>query len=75
MQFGRGYRAGYDVREQRRKNDFYENLIQKRAEKTGEEVSSFLQARADFNAKQDAKDKDEDVKHWSEKTLEEMTVR
>merc|ERR1719442_149396 len=41
--FGRGYRAGIDVREQRKNNSFYEELIAKRAEYTGEDVSTFIQ--------------------------------
>jgi len=41
--FGRGYRAGIDVREQRKSNSFYEELIAKRAEVTGEDVSTFIQ--------------------------------
>ena len=34
----RGYRAGIDVREQAKTNVFYQDMIAKRAEITGEEV-------------------------------------
>merc|ERR1719478_633431 len=75
--FGRGYRAGIDVREQRKNNSFYEELIAKRAEYTGEDVSTFIQP-----AKESASFRTRDIEctednkvHWTEKTVAEMTTR
>ena len=58
--FGRGYRAGIDVREQRKNNSFYEELIAKRAEYSGEDVSAFVQpSKEPLSFKQrDIEDKD-----------------
>merc|ERR1712187_995669 len=63
--FGRGYRAGIDVREQRKSNSFYEELIAKRAEYTGEDVSTFIQpSKEPLSFKQrDIEQKDENVIH------------
>mmetsp|Transcript_37799 Transcript_37799/g.66605 ORF Transcript_37799/g.66605 Transcript_37799/m.66605 type:complete len:753 (+) Transcript_37799:175-2433(+) len=75
--FGRGYRAGIDVREQRKSNSFYEELIAKRAEYTGEDVSTFIQP-----AKESASFKNRDIEvsddhkiHWTDKPVQDMTVR
>merc|ERR1719277_1915630 len=75
--FGRGYRAGIDVREQRKNNSFYEELIAKRAEYTGEDVSTFIQP-----AKESASFKNRDIEinddnkvHWTDKPIQEMQTR
>jgi len=75
--FGRGYRAGIDVREQRKNNSFYEELIAKRAEYTGEDVSTFIQpAKEPIGFKQrDIETKDDHKVHWTDKPVSEMTVR
>eukprot|EP00929_Paragymnodinium_shiwhaense_P015798 TRINITY_DN123903_c0_g1_i1.p1 TRINITY_DN123903_c0_g1~~TRINITY_DN123903_c0_g1_i1.p1 ORF type:complete len:744 (+),score=259.38 TRINITY_DN123903_c0_g1_i1:143-2374(+) len=76
--FGRGYRAGIDVREQRKNNSFYEELIAKRAEYTGEDVSTFIQPMketAAFKAR-DLEDPNIDKKtHWTDKPVSDMTTR
>mmetsp|Transcript_24118 Transcript_24118/g.68625 ORF Transcript_24118/g.68625 Transcript_24118/m.68625 type:complete len:745 (-) Transcript_24118:8-2242(-) len=75
--FGRGYRAGIDVREQRKNNSFYEELIAKRAEYTGEDVSTFIQpAKEPIGFKQrDIETKDDNKIHWTEKPVSEMSTR
>jgi len=75
--FGRGYRAGIDVREQRKNNSFYEELIAKRAEYTGEDVSTFIQpAKEPIGFQQrDLETKDDNKVHWTDKPVSEMTVR
>jgi len=75
--FGRGYRAGIDVREQRKNNSFYEELIAKRAEYSGEDVSNFVApSKEPLSFKQrDIEDKDIDKTHWTEKPVHEMTAR
>mmetsp|Transcript_99254 Transcript_99254/g.269710 ORF Transcript_99254/g.269710 Transcript_99254/m.269710 type:complete len:751 (+) Transcript_99254:87-2339(+) len=75
--FGRGYRAGIDVREQRKNNSFYEELIAKRAEYTGEDVSTFIQpSKEPISFKQrDIETKDDHVTHWTDKPVAEMTAR
>ncbi|CAE8609082.1 unnamed protein product, partial [Polarella glacialis] len=66
--FGRGYRAGIDVREQRKNNSFYEELIAKRAEYTGEDVSTFVQpSKENLSFKnRDIEFTDENKTHWTE---------
>mmetsp|Transcript_93388 Transcript_93388/g.264372 ORF Transcript_93388/g.264372 Transcript_93388/m.264372 type:complete len:754 (-) Transcript_93388:236-2497(-) len=75
--FGRGYRAGIDVREQRKNNSFYEELIAKRAEYTGEDVSTFIQpTKEPLSFKQrDIECTDEHKTHWTDKPVSDMTVR
>jgi len=75
--FGRGYRAGIDVREQRKNNSFYEELIAKRAEYTGEDVSTFIQpAKEPIGFKQrDIETNNDNKVHWTDKPVQEMTVR
>eukprot|EP00931_Biecheleriopsis_adriatica_P097225 TRINITY_DN7098_c0_g1_i1.p1 TRINITY_DN7098_c0_g1~~TRINITY_DN7098_c0_g1_i1.p1 ORF type:complete len:752 (-),score=222.16 TRINITY_DN7098_c0_g1_i1:113-2368(-) len=75
--FGRGYRAGIDVREQRKNNSFYEELIAKRAEYSGEDVSAFVQpSKEPLSFKQrDLEDKDINKTHWTEKPVHEMSTR
>jgi len=75
--FGRGYRAGIDVREQRKNNSFYEELIAKRAEYTGEDVSTFIQpSKEPIGFKQrDIESKDDNKMHWTEKPVNEMSAR
>eukprot|EP00916_Digyalum_oweni_P008931 GHVL01015043.1.p1 GENE.GHVL01015043.1~~GHVL01015043.1.p1 ORF type:complete len:891 (-),score=214.83 GHVL01015043.1:298-2970(-) len=69
--FGRGFRAGIDVREQRRSNNFYDTLIKRRGEKQGEEISQkVLKVRYDLEV-----DIDPNQRHWTDKTTEEMTDR
>merc|ERR1719171_1596816 len=75
--FGRGYRAGIDVREQRKSNSFYEELIAKRAEYTGEDVSTFIQPQkesASFRSR-DLETTDDNKIHWTDKPLEDMQTR
>jgi ATP-dependent RNA helicase DDX23/PRP28 len=75
--FGRGYRAGIDVREQRKNNSFYEELIAKRAEYTGEDVSTFIQPQketASFKTR-DIEVKDDHKIHWTDKPVQEMNTR
>jgi len=75
--FGRGYRAGIDVREQRKSNSFYEELIAKRAEYTGEDVSTFIQPTKDSIAfkQRDIETKDDTKIHWTDKPVNEMSTR
>lgn len=74
--FGRGYRAGIDVREQRKTNSFYETLVSRRAEATGENLGSFLSRRDELFANADKADaKVDEEGHWTGKTLEQMTTR
>merc|ERR1719331_1135830 len=75
--FGRGYRAGIDVREQRKSNSFYEELIAKRAEYTGEDVSTFIQPVKETTAfkNRDLEQKDDNKIHWTDKPLEDMQTR
>lgn len=96
--FGRGFRAGVDVREQRRANIFYDVLAEKRKEKVNEltkgERGNGDGDTVDFDVaelsvtkltlplseiaqrRQTAYDVDADnERHWSKKTLEEMTTR
>merc|ERR1719171_3062107 len=77
--FGRGYSAGIDVREQRKSNSFYEELIAKRAETLGDDVSTFVQPNKMPNSFR-VRDMDENIPvenqiHWSEKSLKDMTDR
>eukprot|EP00746_Dinoflagellata_sp_MGD_P071167 gnl/MRDRNA2_/MRDRNA2_29028_c0_seq1.p1 gnl/MRDRNA2_/MRDRNA2_29028_c0~~gnl/MRDRNA2_/MRDRNA2_29028_c0_seq1.p1 ORF type:complete len:768 (+),score=192.48 gnl/MRDRNA2_/MRDRNA2_29028_c0_seq1:123-2426(+) len=77
--FGRGYRAGIDVREQRKSNSFYEELIAKRAETMGDDVSTFVQPSKEplgFRQRDVLEIQTEEEKiHWSEKPLGDMTDR
>lgn len=75
--FGRGYRAGIDVREQRKSNSFYEELIAKRAEYTGEDVSTFIQPQKESAAfkNRDLEVNDDNKIHWTDKPLTEMQTR
>jgi len=75
--FGRGYRAGIDVREQRKNNSFYEELIAKRAEYTGEDVSTFIQpTKEPLSFKQrDLEVTDDNKIHWTDKPVHEMAAR
>jgi ATP-dependent RNA helicase DDX23/PRP28 len=75
--FGRGYRAGIDVREQRKNNSFYEEPIAKRAEYTGEDVSTFIQpTKEPLSFKQrDLEVTDDNKIHWTDKPVHEMGAR
>jgi ATP-dependent RNA helicase DDX23/PRP28 len=75
--FGRGYRAGIDVREQRKSNSFYEELIAKRAEYTGEDVSTFIQPQKETASfkNRDIEINDDNKVHWTDKPLESMATR
>jgi len=74
--FGRGYRAGIDVREQRKNNSFYEELIAKRAEYTGEDVSTFIQPSKEPMAfkNRDLEVADDKI-HWTDKAVADMDTR
>jgi len=73
--FGRGYRAGIDVREQRKTNNFYEELIARRSEAAGEEVANFISKQSASFKQRDIVTKDENPKHWTEKSVTEMNER
>merc|ERR1719408_790868 len=75
--FGRGYRAGIDVREQRKSNSFYEELIAKRAEYTGEDVSTFIQPQKESQAFKNREIEINDAHkiHWTDKPLADMQTR
>lgn len=75
--FGRGYRAGIDVREQRKNNSFYEELIAKRAEYTGEDVSTFIQPTKETASfrNRDIEVNDDNKVHWTDKAVLAMTPR
>eukprot|EP00917_Polyrhabdina_sp_WS-2016_P029907 GHVP01063697.1.p1 GENE.GHVP01063697.1~~GHVP01063697.1.p1 ORF type:complete len:773 (+),score=151.21 GHVP01063697.1:210-2321(+) len=68
LHFGRGFRAGIDIRVQRKKNRFYDDLVKRRQAAEGHSgIDSFAPVHD-----MDAEDQRE---HWSMKTLEEMTER
>ncbi|CAD7924917.1 unnamed protein product [Amoebophrya sp. A25] len=73
--YGRGYRAGIDVREQRKANSFYEEMVAARAEATGEDVSNFLSSREAIAQKKENAGREEDGRHWTVKSLDEMKSR
>mmetsp|Transcript_16321 Transcript_16321/g.39113 ORF Transcript_16321/g.39113 Transcript_16321/m.39113 type:complete len:722 (-) Transcript_16321:859-3024(-) len=79
--FGRGFRAGIDVREQRRQNNFYDELVKRRAEQSGEDISAFVKARNQADEKgaslksRDIEENDPAKRHWTEKKREEMNDR
>eukprot|EP00400_MALV-I_sp_L67-5_P000172 gene172-522_t len=81
--FGRGYRAGIDVREQNKANDFYKKLIDKRVETNEYEGQSSFMTPALGNDSHAAKVRSMDFGeqdatrkiHWTEKPLEDMTSR
>lgn len=64
------------MREQNKVNQFYDNLISKRADASGQEVGTFM---ANMNEKgmknRDIGERDPNEKHWTGKTLDEMTER
>ncbi|KAH0488571.1 MAG: hypothetical protein KVP17_001002 [Porospora cf. gigantea B] len=60
--FGRGYRAGIDIREQRKKNSFYDKLV------TLRDVSY-------IDKRERSRQTDNGAAHWSEKKSSEMTGR
>merc|ERR1719421_1769588 len=67
--FGRGYRAGVDIREQRKTNNFYEELVKRRTEKFGDEAGKFISKSASKPAWMSrdlsvADDKTGPVTHW-----------
>eukprot|EP00375_Theileria_parva_P001229 XP_763900.1 small nuclear ribonucleoprotein [Theileria parva strain Muguga] len=67
--FGRGFRAGIDVREQRKKNNFYDELSRKRAE---------LPQTTPKPPEPTPKHEEESEvlsNHWTKKKLSEMTER
>uniref|UniRef100_A0A0G4HV88 RNA helicase n=1 Tax=Chromera velia CCMP2878 TaxID=1169474 RepID=A0A0G4HV88_9ALVE len=75
--FGRGYRAGIDIREQRKQNAFYDTLVKRRVEREGdtemlEEIEKQQEA-ADKRVR-DANAEDGGV-HWTEKAPGDMTER
>jgi len=78
--FGRGYRAGIDVREQRKTNNFYEKLITRRGELSvqGEEspTASATTNKESIGFKQrDLITGDENPIHWTSKPVTEMNDR
>jgi len=77
--FGRGYRAGIDVREQRKTNNFYEKLIARRAEIQGDEASNFVSSKAQQDSvafkQRDLITGDENPVHWTNKPVTEMNER
>ncbi|GFE54633.1 DEAD-family helicase [Babesia ovis] len=89
--FGRGYRAGIDVKEQRKKSDFYDQLSKRRQTgdisdrpydkkiKTEDDDRNHTLTRTTESRKDLIKrSTDSDVEqdtHWSSKTKEQMTER
>eukprot|EP01068_Selenidium_serpulae_P007738 Selendium_serpulae@DN4792_c2_g1_i3.p1 len=76
--FGRGFKAGIDVREQRRTNSFYDELSKRRAQADGdldtvEALRKQRQQQEDMIKKRE--DIDQDNQHWTEKSKDEMTER
>ena len=77
--FGRGYRAGIDVREQNKANDFYKKLVDKRVER---DVDNVMQKPALGNESKSAKMRSIDAGddpsrqiYWTSKDLSDMTSR
>ena len=96
LAFGRGYRAGMDMREQRKRNTYMTDLTKfrqqqerkmeedaelSRAEialaeqKRRAELESVEERQARIGREMDAKVAREKGRHWSEKSLEDMTER
>ena len=78
--FGRGFRAGVDVREQRRRNNFYDEIVKKRAMLEGnQDVKAFMATSSEHRdaliRSRDLDANDPNRKHWTNKTREEMTDR
>ncbi|XP_026192501.1 DEAD-box ATP-dependent RNA helicase 21 [Cyclospora cayetanensis] len=86
--FGRGFRAGMDIREQRKANNFYDELVKRRQEyelkqreRGAEEAAAAATAAAEAakaSEKKKAMDLEEEPElegHWSTKKREEMTER
>ncbi|XP_952934.1 DEAD-family helicase, putative [Theileria annulata] len=83
--FGRGFRAGIDVREQRKKNNFYDQLSKKRAElpqTAPKEPESTIKTIKDevptiYHQLNTIKYIESDMlsNHWTKKKLSEMTER
>ncbi|XP_053992989.1 uncharacterized protein LOC128884032 [Hylaeus volcanicus] len=96
--FGRGFRAGVDVRykilkavlgvqtflclfrEQRRRNNFYDELVKKRSlmdgsSKKDDSLRSYTENRDALIRARDLDANDPNRKHWTEKSCDEMTDR
>eukprot|EP00919_Chromeraceae_sp_WS-2016_P034813 GHVR01082481.1.p1 GENE.GHVR01082481.1~~GHVR01082481.1.p1 ORF type:complete len:573 (+),score=141.76 GHVR01082481.1:490-2208(+) len=76
--FGRGYRAGIDVRVQRKQNDFYDNLAKRRAENEGDArgLEDLVRQRERALVSIDGKNVIDMMEgHWTTKKLEEMSER
>lgn len=69
--FGRGFRAGIDVHEQKRDSNFYDELAKRRQRSDTDRVSS---SQPDSRGKYGERSRPEDT-HWSAKSHEEMTDR
>jgi len=71
--FGRGYRAGVDIREQRKVNNFYEELVKRRVEKFGEDSAAFLSSsvpqKEDIVMDEDEKPKKEKKQAWMSRDI------
>ncbi|KAK2198233.1 bifunctional P-loop containing nucleoside triphosphate hydrolase/Helicase [Babesia duncani] len=65
--FGRGFRAGMDITEQRKRNNFYNELVKRR---THTDAASTYGSDSDVDD-----DKEDEILHWSKKNLEDMTDR
>ncbi|UKK02556.2 DEAD-box family helicase [Theileria orientalis] len=74
--FGRGFRAGFDVREQRKRNNFYDELSKRRAENPEwSESMSRQQLDATARKARDLQEAELANTHWTQKKRSEMTDR
>uniref|UniRef100_A0A6A7G6Z8 RNA helicase n=1 Tax=Hirondellea gigas TaxID=1518452 RepID=A0A6A7G6Z8_9CRUS len=77
MQFGRGYIAGIDRDEQKKKNTVYDDLVKKH-KITDEHLRKDVDAKRKERARKEKESKKEKRRlnrHWKEKTLSEMLPR
>ena len=73
--FGRGYIAGFDMKEQRKQYQFVEKLGMRRAKDDGEDMADMVQALKRNQDAMDSRAIGARGGHWSEKRLEDMTER
>ncbi|KEP63213.1 UNVERIFIED_CONTAM: DEAD-family helicase [Hammondia hammondi] len=86
--FGRGFRAGMDIREQRKQNNFYDELVKRRQEHQKAEASrgaaeaaaaatEAVRAARDAQASRvrEKEDAEDNRGHWTTKKREEMNER
>lgn len=73
--FGRGFRAGIDVREQRRYNNFYDALVKHRGADETAATVRLDGTKAALIKPRDIESGDPNKKHWTRKHRDEMTDR